>query len=99
MSKARIYQPDKNPMQSGKGKSTVWLLEFTPETPYFIEGLMGWSGMADTMRELCLRFPSKEAAIAYASKQNLEFEVVNPNKRIERRKAYADIFTFNKVSG
>ena len=99
MSKARIYQPDKNPMQSGKGKADIWLLEFTPETPYFTDGLMGWSGMSDSVREISMRFPTKEAAIAYATKQNLKFEAANPNRRVERRKAYADNFLFNKITG
>lgn len=98
MKKARIYQPTKNAMQSGKGKTNAWLLEFVPETPYFVEGLMGWSGMDDTTRELSLRFPSKETAIAYATKKNIEFEVVLPNKGKERRKAYADNFTYSKVN-
>lgn len=84
-------------MQSGKGKSVFWLLEFVPETPCFTDDLMGWSGMTDTTRELKLRFPTKEAAISYATKQKLEFEVIEPNKPNERRKAYADIFTFNRV--
>ncbi len=97
MTKAKIYQPAKNAMQSGKGKTHTWLLEYIPETPYFTEGLMGWSGMDDTRRELGLRFPTKEAAIAYAKKQNIEFEVFATNKGKERAKAYADNFTFNRV--
>jgi hypothetical protein len=97
MSKVKIYQPAKNAMQSGMGKSGVWLLEFIPSTPYWTDGLMGWNGMTGTQRELRLKFPSKESAIAYAHKENLEFEVFEPNQRCERRKAYADIFAFNRV--
>lgn len=97
MSKARIYKPNKNPMQSGVGKSDIWILEFVPETPYFVDGLMGWNGMSDTSRQLSLRFPSKEAAIAYANRQKIEFEVLAYNQSAERRKAYADNFAFNKV--
>jgi hypothetical protein len=97
MTKARIYQPTKNAMQSGKGKTNSWLLEFVPETPYFVEGLMGWSGMDDTTRELSMRFASKDAAIAYAKKNDMEFEVVMPNKSKQLRKAYADNFAYNKV--
>lgn len=97
MTKARIYQPTKNAMQSGKGKTNSWILEFVPETPYFVEGLMGWSGMDDTTRELSMRFASKDAAIAYAKKNDMEFEVVMPNKSKQLRKAYADNFAYNKV--
>ncbi|MEQ1789765.1 MAG: ETC complex I subunit [Rickettsiales bacterium] len=97
MSKARIYQPAKNAMQSGKGKTHEWLLELAPKTPYFVDGLMGWTGMSDTTREISMRFPSKETAIAYAKRKNIEFEVFNPNKPLPRIKAYADNFSFNKV--
>ena len=84
-------------MQSGMGKSDVWLLEFTPTSSYFTESLMGWNGMQGTERELRLKFPSKESAIAYATKQGLEFEVFEPHKRKERRRAYADIFAFSRI--
>lgn len=97
MSKARIYQPAKNAMQSGKGKTQNWLLEYIPETPYFIEGLMGWSGMDDTKREISLRFPSKEAAISYAKDKKIEFELLLPNTGKQRSKSYADNFIFSKV--
>lgn len=99
MNKARIYQPAKTAMQSGKGNTRGWLLEFVPETPYFVEGLMGWSGMDETLREVYLHFSSKEAAVAYAKKHNIVFEVLTPNKHNERRKAYADNFAFNRISG
>ncbi len=98
MSKARIYKPAKNAMQSGKGKENTWLLEYAPETPYFTEGLMGWSGMDDTRREISLRFPHKEAAIAYAKDKKIEFELIDPNQSKQRAKAYADNFVFNKVT-
>ena len=96
MTKARIYQPDKNAMQSGKAKN-AWKLEFAPEKPMVVDSVMGWNGMLDTTREINLLFPSKEAAIAYATKQRIEFEVFEPNLRRERRKAYADNFAFGKV--
>ena len=50
MTKARIYQPAKNAMQSGMGKTKDWILEYIPETPYFSDALVGWEGMRDTIR-------------------------------------------------
>lgn len=96
MQKARIYRPDKNAMQSGKATMKAWLLEFAPAAPLAIDGLMGWTGMKDTTRQIHLQFPSKEAAIAYANAQGLEFEVFEPKKRTPIRKAYADNFKFSK---
>jgi hypothetical protein len=98
MAKARIYQPDKSAMQSGKGKSKDWVLEFAPEKPYFVDSLMGWTGMTDMPQEIRLRFPTKETAIAYAQRQKLPFEVFQPHSRSHVRKAYADNFKYGKIS-
>lgn len=98
MTKARIYQPDKNAMQSGKAKMHAWLLEFAPEKPYVTDSLMGWTGMSDMPQEIRLTFPTKEAAVAYATRQNIPFELFEPNARSQVKKAYADNFKFGRVS-
>ena len=99
MAKARIFRPDKNPMQSGKALLGAWQLEFVPEKPYFVEHLMGWIGMTDMPQEIRLTFPTKETAIAYATKQKIPFEVIEPKVRHHIAKAYADNFKFNKING
>ena len=96
MTKARIYQPDKTAMQSGKAKTHAWKLEFAPEEPYFTDDLMGWTGMTDMPREINLFFPTKEAAIAYADRLRLPYEVSDPAPRKAVRKAYADNFRFDR---
>lgn len=98
MTKARIYQPDKNAMQSGMAKTHRWKLEFVPEKPYFTDSLMGWTGMTDMPQEIHMHFPTREAAEAYAKRQNIPFEVFEPNARKQVRKAYADNFKFRKSS-
>lgn len=98
MAKARIYCPDKSAMQSGKAKTQDWILEFAPEKPYFVDNLMGWVGMTDMPQEVCLRFPTKQAAIAYAERQRIPYDLFEPHKRSIVRKAYADNFKFNKVT-
>ncbi len=57
---------------------------------------MGWVGMTDMPQEVQLTFPTKEAAIAYATQQNLPFDVVDPHKRVVMRQAYADNFKFTR---
>lgn len=96
MTKARIYQPDKNAMQSGRAKTQHWKLEFVPEKPYFVDNLMGWVGMTDMPQEIHLFFPTSEAAVAYAKNQGIAYEIHTPNKRRMVRKAYADNFSFGK---
>ena len=91
MKKAKIYKPTKTAMQSGKRNSKNWLLEF--ETlDNSISPLMGWESSRDTMSEIKLEFPTKENAISYAKKNNIDFYVVEPQKRKIIIKSYADNF-------
>jgi hypothetical protein len=97
MPKARIYRPDKNAMQSGKAGMKEWVFEFIPEKPYAVDNLMGWNGMSDMKQEICMYFPTREAAVAYAKRQRIPYEVFAPNKRRPVRKNYADNFKFGKI--
>lgn len=95
--KARIYVPAKTAMQSGRGKTKQWRLEFVPQRPYFTDNLMGWTGMSETQPEVHLHFATKEEAIAYVTARGLPYEVYEPNARTQQLKAYADNFKFDKV--
>ncbi|MDC0429818.1 ETC complex I subunit [Candidatus Pelagibacter sp.] len=91
MKKAKIYIPNKNPMQSGLGKSGKWILEFKTKDPGK-NPLMGWESSTDTLTELKLEFSSKELAINYAKKKKIDYEVIDPKKRKIVKKSYADNF-------
>ena len=91
MKKAKIYLPNKNPMQSGMGKTDKWILEFVTKNPT-INPLMGWESSSDTLSELKLEFSSKESAINYAKKKKIDFEIIEPKIRKTVKKAYADNF-------
>ena len=92
MKKAKIYIPTKTAMQSGRGKLKKWVLEFDTKDPS-INPLMGWESSTDTYGELKLEFSTKELAIEYAKKNNIHFEVIEPNNRKITLKSYADNFT------
>ena len=91
MKKAKIYIPNKNPMQSGLGKTVKWILEFETKDPTK-NPLMGWESSTDTLSELRLEFSSKELAINYAKKNKINYEIVEPKKRNTVKKSYADNF-------
>ncbi len=91
MRKAKIYIPNKNPMQSGLGKTNKWILEYETKDPGK-NPLMGWESSSDTYSELKLEFSSKELAINYAKKLKIDFEIVEPKKRKTVKKSYADNF-------
>ena len=94
---ARIYQPAKTAMQSGRAKTSEWILEFEPETPRKIEPLMGYTSSSDMKSQIRLNFESLEAAKAYAEKNGIAYRVQKPHKAKRRAMAYADNFNFNRT--
>ena len=78
-------------MQSGLAKNDKWILEFKTKDPTK-NPLMGWESSSDTYSELNLEFKSKDLAIEYAKKNNILFEVIEPQKRKITKKSYADNF-------
>ena len=91
MKKAKIYKPAKTAMQSGTKKSINWLLEFdTLDTG--INPLMGWETSNDTMSEVKLKFSTKDQAINYAKKNNIDYYVIDPQKSKLIKKSYIDNF-------
>ncbi|MDC0473074.1 ETC complex I subunit [Pelagibacteraceae bacterium] len=94
MKKARIYIPSKTAMQSGMGKNKKWILDFETNNT-FTSPLMGWESSDDTLGEVKLEFSSKEKAIEFAKKNNIDFNLVEPKKKEFIIKSYADNFTKN----
>ncbi len=88
----RIYSPAKNTMQSGRGKTGVWVLEFEPQAPRQVEPLMGWVSSSDTLSQTRLQFDSKEAAIAYAQSKGYIYALEDEQQRRIKPKAYSDNF-------
>ena len=95
MKRAKIYKPTKSAMQSGRGKSKIWLLEFDT-LDNSTSPLMGWESSRDTMSEIKMSFPTKIQAINYAKKNNIDYYVVEPQHRKIIKKSYADNFLKNK---
>ena len=91
MSKAKIYKPTKTAMQSGKRNTKKWLLEFdTLNTG--INPLTGWETSKDTMSQVKLEFNTKEQAINYAKKNNVDYYILEPEKESIIKKSYSDNF-------
>ena len=91
MNKAKIYKPAKTAMQSGKRNSKNWLLKFDTSNSG-INPLMGWVSSNDTMSEVKLKFFTKQQAIDYAKKNNIDFYIKEPQKKKIIKKSYADNF-------
>ena len=81
-------------MQSGMRNTKNWLLEFdTLNTG--INPLMGWESSKDTMSEVKLEFSSREQAINFAKKNNINYYIIEPQKRKIIKKSYTDNFLKN----
>lgn len=89
---ARIYQIPKSAMQSGKAKVDTWLLEFEHSEARKPDPLMGWTGSGDTQAQVQLKFPTKDAATAYAEKHGIAARVHQTPPKSLKIQAYADNF-------
>ena len=98
---ARIFKPCKTAMQSGRKPQArsgcEWVLEFARSSAARPDPLMGWQSSADTTRQIKLRFPTKQAAIAYCEEHDIDYQLASENRRKPRLKAYADNFAFGRV--
>ncbi len=89
---ARIYQRPKNAMQSGKGLTDQWILEFAPAEARQADPLMGWAGSGDTQVQVVLNFAALAEAKAYAAKHGIAASVhATPPRRLKLQ-TYADNF-------
>ncbi|BCX16496.1 MAG: ETC complex I subunit region [Geminicoccaceae bacterium] len=89
---ARIYQPAKTAVQSGRFKTRYLVVEYEPRSPKMPDRLIGWVGSDDTAQQVRLQFPTKEAAIAWCERNGLDYTVSEPHTRVVRPKSYADNF-------
>ncbi|WP_442920860.1 NADH dehydrogenase ubiquinone Fe-S protein 4 [Mesorhizobium sp. CCNWLW176] len=74
---ARIFRPGRSVMTSARVGPQPWRLVFERRTPPFIVPLMGYTGGDDTLTQVTLDFPTREAAIAFAERQSLDYAVLN----------------------
>ncbi len=93
----RIFQPAKTAMQSGRGRTHGWVLEFAPRARRQPEPLMGWTSAADTTNQIRLRFDTRDEALAYAQKQGYRVELLEPHDRKLKPKSYADNFRPDRI--
>jgi hypothetical protein len=93
---ARIYRPAKTAMQSGRGKTNDWVLEFEPASARRSDPLMGWTQSSDMDGQVRLSFDTQEEAVRYAQTHGLAFQVVDPKPAKRIIKAYSDNFAFGR---
>ncbi|MEM9616619.1 MAG: ETC complex I subunit [Pseudomonadota bacterium] len=94
---ARIYRPAKTAMQSGKAKTTDWVLEFEADAARRLDPLMGWAGAVETTPgQVRLTFESQGEAAAYAEKIGVPYRIDEEHRAAYHPKAYSDNFSFRR---
>ena len=78
-------------MQSGIRNTKYWILEFDTLNNG-IDPLMGWESSRDTMSEVILEFETCEQAVNFAKKNNINYYIIEPQKRKIIKKSYTDNF-------
>lgn len=94
MIKAKIYKPCKTAMQSGRGKTDKWVLEYERSHKIGPESLMGWTASGDTYNQVKLKFDTLEQAIARADKEGMDYTVIQPQERRVKPRNYGDNFVY-----
>ena len=79
-------------MQSGRANTKSWSLVLLDESKTSKDRLMGWHGGSNTINQVKLKFSTKEDAIDYANRNNLNYEVLESSERKVISKSYADNF-------
>lgn len=92
---ARIYRPAKTAMQSGRANTREWVLEFERRA-VSPEALMGWQSTSDTGSQVRLTFETREEAIAFARRNDIPHQVIEPREPKRIMRAYSDNFAFRR---
>ena len=85
-------------MSSGQAKSREWVLEYVNDAGREVDPLMGWTSSSDTQAQVRMKFPTKEAALEYASDNGIDAVVTEPKVRKPniRQRGYGENFATDR---
>ena len=72
---ACIVRRPRSVTTSGRARTGMWVLRFERHRPPVVEPLMGWTGGDEVLPQVELTFASREAAVAYAERQDIAYRV------------------------
>jgi hypothetical protein len=81
MQKVRIYPHSKSQAQSGMAGMGTWVIEPDLLTARRPESLMGWMAADDTLSQLRIEFPSRDAAEQFAKSNGWRYTVTRQQTR------------------
>ena len=83
-------------MTSGRAGTDVWILEYAGRERQSIDPLTGTVRSTDTQDQVELKFPSLDAAVAFAKKNDIPHRVLPARTRKRIPRSYADNFATNR---
>lgn len=95
--RARIYQPAKNAMQSGRGNEKRWVLDYVAGKAKKMDPLMGWTSSGDMNSQIRMTFDTRQEAEAFAKKEGLDCVVVEAHTKTRKSKVYSDNFKHDRT--
>ena len=81
-------------MQSGKGKTHQWVLEYELESSRAPESLMGWASSEDTLNQVRLKFDTCDEAVAFAKGKGWNTTILPSQARVVIPRNYVDNFKY-----
>lgn len=75
---AAVEKPAPLPGQSGRAREQGWVLRFPRAEPPRPDPLTGWTGGTDPLAHVELRFPTRAAAVRFATQQGYAVDVREP---------------------
>ncbi len=90
----KIYKPAKNTMQSGRGNTDEWVIEYETPSVRRPEALMGWTASGDTLNQVRLRFPTMDAAVNFAEAKGWDYTLQKAQERRIVPRNYVDNFKY-----
>lgn len=93
---ARIYQPARSAMQSGRAKTESWVLEFEGKTDVEIDPLTGTASSSNTLKQVKLKFDTLEQAVSYAQERGIPYRVKPSQERKRISRSYAENFDYDR---
>ncbi|KAF2075985.1 hypothetical protein CYY_002692 [Polysphondylium violaceum] len=88
-----IYRPSRNAMQTSTLGTHRWIIEI-PFNAKWNDRLMGWWASKDTLNQLNLTFKSEADAVAYCKEIGLNYNIVEEDVVIRKKKKYGYRFRY-----
>jgi len=81
-----VIEPcERSVTQGGRAGAAGWRLRFLPRGPRFADPSTGWTGSADPLAHVALRFPDRASALRFVRRHGLPYQVRAPAPPARRR--------------